>query len=75
MTNYDIEYLIEHFNEAMEHLDRAFDDVDGVSMHYTNGDMNAPSFDKTIVFHMLNDIEGVRRLMNGYITELNARKH
>lgn len=75
MTNSDIEYLLGHFNEAMEHLDRAFDEIDGVSMHYTNGDINTPSFDNTIVFHMINDIEGVRRLMNGYITELKACKH
>lgn len=75
MTNNDIAYVSEHLDEVHENLTNSEGTVDGLLMHYTNGDINAPTMDRAILKSIRDQIVEVCNLIQAYDIELQARAH
>ena len=75
MTNSDIDFVSEHLDAVHEYLENSEGAIDCLLMHYTNGDINAPTMDRAILTSIHDQIVEVSNLIHAYSVELQARKH
>ena len=74
MTNYDIEYVSDTLDIAIESMQTAIDQIEGITMVIDNAKINVPTIDKAILKSIQNEIYEAQDLLMIYVTELKARK-
>jgi len=74
MTNYDIEYVSDTLDIAIESIQTAIDQVEGIAMVIDDAKINMPTIDKAILKSIRNEINDAQDLLMCYVTELQARK-
>ena len=75
MTNNDIAFVLEHLDAVHEYLENSEGAMDCLLMHYTNGDIDAPTIDRAILKSIHDQIVEVSNLIQAYDIELQARAH